>query len=584
MVKEAIKEIKELIPNKTISLYKDYTGFTSQEVIDSVSNSSVLNDLFDLYINSISVTFGDKPSPNTDYIEPRGGFPRLTTSILSDSTVIKRNNTSSINIYKEIKGAILAFNFSERTNSQEQKKYIKYELLRSLCHIPKEDAYTTYDKGIFQRLSRIKYILYKKNDVFSNSEYDPENYEITQLDQFLLRKLYSDDFQEQFRNYMNQYYPKLYVYNFYSQARVKLFSEILVIILGAFLFMMSLSILHKKRFKFGLFNYLFPILLINVSLLALLNIKSYLQLDFISFFRPKFFTYSFILSTIVLSILQSFFLWSTEHLLMKKLKGFVLTFILKVILTFSCFIIPYFFLNVYTSSYANNILLLSLIIPISRGLYIYLNHYSESMIKQKDVELSQLKELQAATELNSLHAQINPHFLYNSLNSIASLAHSNADKTEKMALSLSDLFKYSINRKGEKMTSIQDEVEMVENYLKIEKIRFEDRLHFSIDVDNDLLETTIPRFILQPIIENAIKHGISKIEGKGIINLQITKDNNKLLISISDNGPDFPDGLLSGHGLQSVYDLLRLSYGEEATINWENLPKKKITIKIRSKS
>ena len=98
--------------------------------------------------------------------------------------------------------------------------------------------------------------------------------------------------------------------------------------------------------------------------------------------------------------------------------------------------------------YAQNILLISLFISISRGLYIYLNHYSESMIHQKDVELSQLKELQAATELSSLHAQINPHFLYNSLNSIASLAHINADKTEKMSLSMSDLFKYSINRKG----------------------------------------------------------------------------------------------------------------------------------------
>ena len=580
LVKEIIGEIQELIPNKSINLFKDHTGFTSQEVIDSVSNSSVLNDLFDLYINSISITFGEKRSPNTDYIEPRGGFPRFNTSILSDSTVIKRNNTSSINIKKEIEGAILAFNFSKRTNVQQQKKYIKYELLRSLCYIPRPDDYNTFERAFFRGYFAFRSGFESNRDVFNSFEYDPENYEITPYDQFLLKKLYSNDFQTQFKNYLTQYYPKLYVYNFYYKAKVKLISEILVIVLGAFLFILSLSILHKKRFKFGLFKYLLPILLINISLLALLDLKRYLQLEFSPFMYRRVFTFTFIFTIIFITVIQSLSLWLTEYFILKKVKSFVLNLILKVILTFSCFIIPYIFFSVYSRVYLQNFLIISLVIAISRGLYIYLNHYSDSLVKQKDIELSQLKELQAATELNSLHAQINPHFLYNSLNSIASLAHVSADKTEKMALSLSDLFKYSINRKGKKLTTIKEEVEMVENYLQIEKIRFEDRLEFSVEVDTDLLETKIPRFILQPIIENAVKHGIAKIEGKGYIHLQISKDNKDLIISVSDNGPDFPDGLVSGHGLQSIYDLLRLSYGDQASINWENLPKKKITITI----
>ena len=189
---------------------------------------------------------------------------------------------------------------------------------------------------------------------------------------------------------------------------------------------------------------------------------------------------------------------------------------------------------------------------------------------------------QAATELNSLHAQINPHFLYNALNSIASLAHVDSYKTEKMALSLSDLFRYSVNRKGEKLTSIQEEVEMVQNYLQIEKIRFEDRLEYTIDVEDSIQKLKIPRFILQPLIENSIKHGVSKIEKKGYISLNIYQKNKKLIVAVSDNGPNFPEGLVSGHGLQSVFDLLRLSYGEQASMNWENLPKKKITITITS--
>ncbi len=585
LVKESIKEINGLLTNKTISLYEDYTGYSPQHIIDSVANSTSYNDLFYLYTKSISISFGEKPSPNTDYIElSRGSYPKFNTSVLSDSTVIKRNHTSAI-INEEIKGTIICFNFSKRTNPKKQKKYIKYELLRSLCYIAKEDLYNNNDKGFFQRLNQFQYIFNRDNGVFSSSEYSPENYDITKYDKFLLEKLYADNFQSQFKNYLTKYYPKLYIYNFYYRARVKIFSEILVIILGAFIFIMSLSILHKKRFRFGLFNYLVPILLINVSLLALSNIKGYLQLDFITFFRLRASSvYSFLFVTIIVSSLQSVFLWFIEHLLMKKLNGFVLRLILKVILIFSSFVIPYFFFNTYTNPYAKNILLISLIIALSRGLYVYLNHYSESITRRKDLEISQLKELQLATELNSLHAQINPHFLYNALNSIASLTHINADKTEKMALSLSDLFRYSINRKGEKMSTLKEEVEMVENYLKIEKIRFEDRLGFSVDVESSLLETNIPRFILQPIIENAVKHGISKVEKEGVIRLQITKDNNDLLISVSDNGPDFPDGLLSGHGLQSVYDLLRLSYGDLASMNWENLPKKKITIIISSNS
>ena len=194
--------------------------------------------------------------------------------------------------------------------------------------------------------------------------------------------------------------------------------------------------------------------------------------------------------------------------------------------------------------------------------------------------MSRLKEAKAQAEVKMLQSQINPHFLYNALNSIASLAHTDANKTEKMALSLSDLFRHSINRKGEKVNTLEDEVSLVRNYLEIEQIRFGDRLKFSIDVEPDLLVVEIPMFILQPLVENAIKYGISKIEGQGKIVLKVSKKDNGILISVQDNGPDFPEGLVSGHGLQTVYDLLRFSYGDKAEISWHNQPKKEITIYI----
>ena len=583
-IKEVVQEIQDLIPNKTVSLFKDHTGFTSQEVIDSVSNSSVLNDLFDLYINSISVTFGEKPSSNTDYIEPTTGiYPKLKTTILSDSTVIKRNNIRIIPV-EEIKGAMIALHFSDRTNLEKRKKYLKYELMRSLCYVTGEGTYNVFDRAFFHGYASVRYSFDKSRDVFFDAEYNPENYEITQYDRFLLEKLYSDDFQEQFKKYMSNSFSTLYVYNFYHRNLVKIISKIVMIILGALIFLLSFSLLHKRRFRFKVLNYFFPIFIINVSLIALSIVENYLQLDYFSFLYLKLTSSYFILRTAIISALQAALLWLIEYLLTKKSKGFVLNMILKVVFTFSSFTIPYFFYGYFMRSFSEQVLLASLLISLGRGLYLYLNHYSESITRKKDLEISQLKELQLATELNSLHAQINPHFLYNALNSIASLAKMDGHKTEKMALSLSDLFRYSVNRKGKKMTTIKEEVEMVQNYLQIEKIRFEDRLEYSIKVDKEIEDAQIPRFILQPLIENAIKHGISKIEGKGCIELEIIQENNSLLISVSDNGPLFPKGLISGHGLQSVFDLLRLSYGEKASMNWENLPKKKITIIINDNS
>jgi sensor histidine kinase YesM len=178
---------------------------------------------------------------------------------------------------------------------------------------------------------------------------------------------------------------------------------------------------------------------------------------------------------------------------------------------------------------------------------------------------------------------INPHFLYNSLNSISSLAPIDAEKTQKMAHSLLNLFKYSINRKGENTSTIKEEIAIVKTYLEIEKIRFGEHLQFKIDVDKSLEKKEIPLFLIQPLVENAIKHGISKNIEDGKINIKVEKQQEEITISVADNGSNFPEGLLSGHGLQTVYDLLRLNYKDNASLNWTNHPKKKITITILDK-
>lgn len=227
-----------------------------------------------------------------------------------------------------------------------------------------------------------------------------------------------------------------------------------------------------------------------------------------------------------------------------------------------------------------NIFVCLMIVAVLRALISYFIFKERNLIIENEKKLSNLRELKAKAELKSLQSQINPHFLYNSLNSIASLAPIDSVKTQKMAHSLSDLFKYSINRKGKKMSTVKDEIEMVTSYLSIEKIRFGDRLQFDIEVDKSLENYEIPLFLIQPLVENAVKHGISQNEGNGQIILKIEKLTDELVISVKDNGPNFPEGLVSGHGLQTVYDLLRLSYGDKASLNWTNTPEKIISITI----
>jgi len=570
-MEKTMSELKKILPNKTIDYFKNYMKV---DLLTDMSNKQGYSNgriekikRIKLYSSVIHFVFNETPP----------FFRKLyNSSILDDGTTITRERR-----YHKKRGEkflrsspeTIHFDISKDISQEKRLQYIQYEFFRWLCSINSDDVY---------------FLKYIKSGIFNSPEYLPEYGKLNSLDTFLLQKLYSDDFIEEFKSYLFKNYPWRYAQSFINKKKAKLYAYIIVSALGLILFLLSFPLVKKVKFKHLYLNYLFVFLLLNINLMYLTHVFSYvIQLNSIVTWQDNFIAGYIIVSGV--SIVMSFVLWGLEKLFIRKKYQFRYQISLQFLFTLITLnLFPIFILIVKRNS-TNNldvtpILLLFFGLSIIRCSYIYLNHYSESLIKQKEVELSQLKELQAATELNSLHAKINPHFLYNALNSIASLAAINANKTEEMALSLSDLFKYSINRKGEKMSTIKEEVEMVENYLKIEKIRFEDRLEFSVDVESSLLETSIPRFILQPLIENAVKHGISKIEDKGSINLTIIKNNNDLIISVSDNGPNFPDGLLSGHGLQSVYDLLRLSYAEQATMNWENLPKKKITISIRSNS
>lgn len=229
----------------------------------------------------------------------------------------------------------------------------------------------------------------------------------------------------------------------------------------------------------------------------------------------------------------------------------------------------------------STLLLLIVLLAALRVFYNIINYRTQSLVNQKDVEIATMKELKNQAELNALHSRINPHFLYNALNAIASLAHVDADKTERMALGLSDLFRYAINKEDKTFVTVAEELEMVKKYLDIEKTRFGDRLSYDIKVDDSTKEQQIPIFLIQPLVENAVKHGLSVMKDRGVVVVEVKQHQQDLIIEVYDNGPDFPTAPVSGYGLQNLHDKLRILYGDNASINWVNGANKHINVTLK---
>ena len=149
-----------------------------------------------------------------------------------------------------------------------------------------------------------------------------------------------------------------------------------------------------------------------------------------------------------------------------------------------------------------------------------------------------------------------------------------------MTIALADLFRYSINYSNHNYTTVKDEVEMAEVYMQIEKVRFEDQLTYSVNVDSELNHFMVPRFVLQPIVENAVKHGLKATGRMTEIKIEVIRDEDGMLMIVKDNGPAFPDELSPGYGVKSIYDKLDLLFPGNYEIHFSNQPQKQVTIHI----
>jgi len=159
------------------------------------------------------------------------------------------------------------------------------------------------------------------------------------------------------------------------------------------------------------------------------------------------------------------------------------------------------------------------------------------------------KELSAA-QLHALQMQVEPHFLFNTLNAITTLVElGQQQKASAMLKHLNIILKTTLTRSAPQKVPLAQELENVENYLAIEQVRFSDRLQLQFRIDPSALNALVPSFLLQPLIENAIRHGISKLEDGGVIQTSVENSNGTLLLRIHDNGPGMSTQAVTGHGI-----------------------------------
>lgn len=193
----------------------------------------------------------------------------------------------------------------------------------------------------------------------------------------------------------------------------------------------------------------------------------------------------------------------------------------------------------------------------------YLMIYYQNF-KDKTLRESELKALVKESELSSLKSQINPHFLFNSLNSISSLTLISPERAQEMVINLSEFLRYSLSNKKETLTSFENELKNIERYLKIEKIRFGKRLNVIQNIAQGSHAYHLPALILQPIIENAVKYGVYESIDQSNILLESRTYDNLLEVKISNEfDPDFLVKKGAGIGLKNVMSRLRIQYGRD---------------------
>lgn len=199
-----------------------------------------------------------------------------------------------------------------------------------------------------------------------------------------------------------------------------------------------------------------------------------------------------------------------------------------------------------------------------------LSYYEE--IKHRELKTSQLQSQLAQAQMQALKMQLQPHFLFNTLNAIVTLIHKNPDQAEEMIVRLSEFLRLTLEGEGEELVPLKRELDFVRAYIEIEQVRFDGKLAYKQSVPQELMDLNVPMLILQPLVENAIKHGISRYQDSSTLGIDAQQEDGMLRLSVSDDGVPSNDAKIEreaskGIGLSNTRMRLQTVYGERAAVN-----------------
>lgn len=202
----------------------------------------------------------------------------------------------------------------------------------------------------------------------------------------------------------------------------------------------------------------------------------------------------------------------------------------------------------------------------------FLVHFFENY-KKAEIESYIWEAAVKDYELKTLKSQLNPHFMFNALNSIRALIGEDPENAKVAVTKLSNLLRYSLKMERMESVTLQEEIQTVSDYLALEKMRFEERLKYEINIDPLSLKIEIPPMMIQTLVENGIKHGISKCTDGGNISINSSVNNSRLHICIRNTGQINNDAIMnsSGFGISNTKHRLHLLYGEHASFNIKNI-------------
>jgi len=206
---------------------------------------------------------------------------------------------------------------------------------------------------------------------------------------------------------------------------------------------------------------------------------------------------------------------------------------------------------------APEFLLIYLVLLLSTFAIDYFRKYRDRELRNAQLEAS----LQAA-KLSALQSQLNPHFLFNALNAVSALMYRDVEAADAMLARIGELLRLTLAADGSHEIRLSEELELLERYLDIERIRFAERLAITVDVPDSALEAHVPPFALQPLVENAIRHGVARRSEGGKVLVSARRVDGRLQLRVVDDGPGLPaEKVREGIGLRNTRDRLQQLYG-----------------------